>query len=212
MRDHHTDITPSANLRVLILPLAIIIMLMMLTTDAAASGLPEACMGSRGGHADMNPTIILLESDPQDPIALRPEGVRSVLHPHQDLSRVMPGEVLRREGTSRRLILLLCDLRAARAPETLFHVYLNLPEHADSGTRARHLLAQFNFFAAVRSGNTEAANTTIPIWQSFDVTHAVGALAEHGVLATEVVLSILAAKSFDPESRPSVGRLTIVGQ
>jgi hypothetical protein len=104
-------------------------------------------------------------------------------------------------------MLLLCDLRAAQTPETLFHVYLNLPEHADQATRARHLLTQFNFFAALRPGDT-----TPPVWQSVDVTRVIVALAEQGMIETAATLTILAARPFDPASRPSVGRITIVQQ
>lgn len=138
---------------------------------------------------------------------LRPEGVRIVLRPPQDLVRVAPGELLRRAVVSRRVILLLCDLRAAETPETLFHIYLNLPERADQASRASHLLAQFNFFEAVRLGDT-----TMPIWQSFDVTDAVRTLAEQRVIETEVTLTILAAQTFDLDSRPNVGRIAIVQQ
>lgn len=180
-------------------------MLMMITTHAAALGLPEVCR--RGGHADLDPSRTLLESALQGPIVLRPEGVRSVLRPQQGLAGVTPGDVLRRPDANRRLMLLLCDLRAERAPETLFRVYLNLPKQADPATRARHLLAQFNFFAAVRPGDTAT-----PIWQSFDITQTVSALAEQGVLETEATLTILAARMFDPDSRPSVGRIAIVRQ
>jgi len=183
------------------------IMLTMITTYATASGLPEACHGGRGGHANVNLSRTLLESDSQGPILLRPEGVRSVLRPPQDLAGVAPGDLLRRTGPNQHLMLLLCDLRAVRAPETLFHVYLNLPEHADQATRTSHLLAQFNFFAAGRPGDP-----TTPIWQSFDATHTVRALAEQGVIETEATLTILAARAFDPESRPSIGRIAIVLQ
>lgn len=138
---------------------------------------------------------------------LRAEGVRIVLRPPQDLARLAPGELLRRAVVSRRLILLLCDLRAAETPETLFNIYLNLLERADQASRASHLLAQFNFFSAVRPGDT-----TMPVWQSFDITHAVGTLAEQGVLDTEATLTILAARTFDPESRPNVGHIAIVQQ
>lgn len=125
----------------------------------------------------------------------------------QDRARLSPGEVLRRAVASRRLILLLCDLRAVQTPETLFHVYLNLPEHADQATRAGHLLAQFNFFEALRPGDRKT-----PLWQSVDVTRLVGALVEQGRLETDVTLTILAAQTFDPTSRPSVGRIAIVQQ
>ena len=130
-----------------------------------------------------------------------------MLQLRQNLARHTPGEVLRRVMASRRLMLLLCDLRAAQTPETVFHVYLNLPNAADAATRQRHLLAQFNFFGAIRPDDT-----TTPVWQSVDVTHAVRTLAEQGMLETEATLTILAARPFDPDSRPSVGRLAIVQQ
>ena len=128
-----------------------------------------------------------------------------MLRPAQKLTQGSPGQVLRRAVASRRLMLLLCDLRTRQTPETLFHVYLNLPEQPDQATRQRHLLAQFNFFTAARPGDT-----TTPIWQSVDITQVVGALAERGVLETDATLTILAARLFDPESRPTIGRLAIV--
>lgn len=181
--------------------------MLMITIQAAAPGLSEGCVGGREGPAGLSPSSTLLESASQGSIILRTEGVRIVLRPPQDLAQVAPGKLLRRAVASRHLILLLCDLRAAQTPETLFHVYLNLPEKADQATRASHLLAQFNFFEAVRSGDT-----TMPVWQSFDVTHEIGTLAEQGMHETEATLTILAARRFDPESRPSVGRIIIVQQ
>ena len=130
-----------------------------------------------------------------------------MLRPAQELAQVSPGQLLSRAVASRRLMLLLCDLRATQPPETLFHIYLNLPEQADQSTRQRHLLAQFNFFSAARPGDT-----TTPVWQSIDITPVVGTLADRGMLETDATLTILAGRPFDPESRPSVGRLTIVTQ
>jgi hypothetical protein len=103
--------------------------------------------------------------------------------------------------------LLLCDLRAAETPETLFHVYLNLPEKVDQDARARHLIAQFNFFTALRPGDK-----TLPVWQSFDITQPVDILTKQGDIKTKVTLTILAAQPFDPKSRPSVGHIAIVQQ
>ncbi|MDF0652961.1 MAG: hypothetical protein P0121_16010 [Nitrospira sp.] len=185
----------------------VIMVMLTVTTLATAPELSEACLSSQEGHADLHPSSTLLESASPGRIVLRPEGVRSVLHPPQNLAQVAPGEVLRRVGASQRLLLLLCDLRAAQTPETLFHVYLNLPEQADQATRANHLLAQFNFFAALRPGDQMT-----PVWQSVDVTQAVGALAEQGMIETEATLTILAARPFDPKSRPSLGRIAIVQQ
>lgn len=180
----------------------------MMITAYAAPGLSQACLGGRGGPEDLNSSSTLLESTSPDPIMLRPEGVRSALRlRQQDAARMSPGEVLRRAVASRRLMLMLCDLRAAQTPQTLFHVYLNLPEHADQATRASHLLAQFNFFEALRPGDR-----TTPLWQSIDVTRVVGALIGHGRLETEATLTILAAEAFDPTSNPSVGRIAIVQQ
>jgi hypothetical protein len=185
---------------------AIMVMLTVATLISAPES-PGACLSGGEGHPAWPPRSTVLESAAQGPILLRPEGVRSVLRVPQQLAQVSPGEVLRRAGASRRLLLLLCDLRAAQTPETLFHVYLNLPEHTDQATRTRHLLAQFNFFEAIRPDDT-----TTPVWQSFDITQTVAALAEQGMIETEATLTILAARSFDPESRPSVGRIAIVPQ
>ncbi|HRI37290.1 MAG TPA: hypothetical protein PLO50_01910, partial [Nitrospira sp.] len=84
---------------------------------------------------------------------------------------------------------------------------LNLPGHADQAMRASHLLAQFNFFEALRPSDRKT-----PLWQSVDVTRVVGALVEQGRVETDVTLTILAAQTFDPTSRPSVGRIAIVQQ
>ncbi|HRI38104.1 MAG TPA: hypothetical protein PLO50_06070, partial [Nitrospira sp.] len=92
-------------------------------TMHAAPELSQACLGGRGGPADLNSSKTLLESTSRGSLMLLPEGVHSVLRlRQQDPSRISPGEVLRRAVTSRRLILLLCDLRAAQTPETLFHI------------------------------------------------------------------------------------------
>ncbi|MGC4095743.1 MAG: hypothetical protein QM706_01390 [Nitrospira sp.] len=155
----------------------------------------------------MNPSRTVLESSEHGPIMLRPAGVDIVLRPTDDSAGVPPGVTIHRALVSGRLLLLLCDLRAAETPETLFHVYLNLPKKGNQATHAKYFLAQFNFFTAGRPGDT-----SIPVWQSIDVTHAVGTLAAQGTLETETTLTILAARPFDPESRPSVGRLAIVQQ
>ncbi len=82
-----------------------------------------------------------------------------------------------------------------------------LAEAADQATRESHLLAQVNFYEALQPGDT-----TTPVWQSVDVTRVVGALAKQGMLETAATLTILAARPFDPKSRPSVGRIAIVQQ
>jgi hypothetical protein len=184
-----------------------IMVILTITAHITSAQLLEACLGSLGGPANWHRSSTLLESVSDGPILLRPEGVRSALRPMQGFAGAAPGEVLRRAVASRRLMLLLCNLRAEQTPETLFHVYLNLPEQADRAMRARHLLAQFNFFEATQPGEA-----TTPVWQSIDVTQAIGALVEQGMLVTEATLTILAAQRFDPKSRPSVGRIAIVQQ
>lgn len=181
------------------------IMFAIITTQAFSEA-SEACLGGREGPVDVNRSSTLFESASPGPILLRPEGIRSVLHLRQDLQEASPGQVLRQSMASWRLMLLLCDLRAVQTPETLFHIYLNLPQAADATTRKRHLLAQVNFFRAIRPGDP------MPVWQSFDITQVVGTLLEHGMLETEATLTIVAARTFDPLSRPSVGRLAIVQQ
>ena len=184
-----------------------LMVLLTISTYFTVHELSAACLDGRGGPPELNARRTVLESAVPGPITLRPEGVRIALGSRHDFAGVPPGVAIRRALVGGRLMLLLCDLRAAQTPETLFHVYLNLPKKAGQATHERYLLAQFNFFTATRPGDT-----TTPVWQSFDITHAVGALAEQGKLETETTLTILAVQPYDPESRPSVGRLAIVRQ
>ena len=93
-----------------------------------------------------------------------------------------------------RLYLVLNDFKANAQPETLYRVYLDLPDSAPSDPLNSNYVGSFNFFAAVAHGDDhDHADTARTI--SFDITDIAADLDARGQLKAEHAVTIVPAKS-----------------
>src|SRR5882724_6250896 len=109
----------------------------------------------------------------------------------------------------RRLYLVINDFKAAAQPETLFRVYLDLPDNAPSDPLNSNYVGSFNFFAAVPHGDDhDHADTARSI--SFDITDVAANLDANGKLKAEHTVTIVPAKTPYTDAKPVIGNISFV--
>jgi tyrosinase len=110
-----------------------------------------------------------------------------------------------------RLYLVINDFTADAQPETLYRVYLDLPDNPPSDPVNSHYVGSFNFFAAVPHGDDhdhmEMARSI-----SFDITDIAADLKARGLLKTEHAVSIVPGKAPAADAKPVVGGISFVEQ
>jgi len=111
----------------------------------------------------------------------------------------------------RRLYLVLNDFKATAQPETLYRVYLDLPDNASTDPLNSNYVGSFNFFAAVPHGDDhDHADTARSI--SFDITDVAADLDAKGQLKAEHTVTIVPAKTPFAEAKPVIGNISFVEQ
>ena len=112
---------------------------------------------------------------------------------------------------NRRVYLVISDFKADAQPETLYRVYLDLPDSPPSDPVNSHYVGSFNFFAAVPHGDDhDHADTARSI--SFDITDVAANLDASGLLKAEHAVTIVPAKTPNAEAKPVVGNISFVEQ
>lgn len=110
-----------------------------------------------------------------------------------------------------RLYLVINDFKADAQPETLYRVYLDLPDNPPSDPLNSHYVGSFNFFAAVPHGDDhdhmEMARSI-----SFDITDIAADLSARGLLKTEHAVSIVPGRAPAADAKPVVGGISFVEQ
>jgi hypothetical protein len=130
-------------------------------------------------------------------VALRPEGARTAFDARaQALSH------------ARRLHLVFHGLRAEAQPETLFHVYLNLPPDAVPKDDDVRRVGTLNFFGAIRDPGAEAAGLS----RSFDITDLVARLHREHLLTDDTTVTIMASRAPVAGAKASIARVAVVEQ
>ena len=110
-----------------------------------------------------------------------------------------------------RLYLVINDFKADIQPETLFRVYLDLPDNPPSDPVNSHYVGSFNFFAAVPHGDEhDHADTARTL--SFDITDIAADLNAKSLLKAEHAVTIVPAKAPVAEAKPVVGGISFVEQ
>ena len=109
---------------------------------------------------------------------------------------------------SRRLYLVVRDLRTVEQPGVLYHLYLDLPAGTAVDKADPWHAGILNFFNAPPPGAPEPEG----VFQSFDVTSLVRSLRARGQLAERVKLSIIPVGEADPKARPTIGVVELVAQ
>lgn len=112
----------------------------------------------------------------------------------------------------RRLYLVLSNLRAAAPPETLFRVYLDLPEGTPDDPINSHYVGSFNFFEAVPHGEDHAAHAAGSNPRSFDITMVASNLKARGALKPEHTVTIVPAGQPAENAKAVVGDIAFIEQ
>ena len=113
---------------------------------------------------------------------------------------------------TRRIYLVLGDLRARQQPGTLFHIFLDFPPGPVPGQDDPRHLGAVNFFSAVRLQGSEPGGTVPPIDQTLDVTDALRTLAAKRQLREPITLTFIATSAPEAGSNPTISRIELIEQ
>jgi tyrosinase len=156
------------------------------------------------------PPPVMVAAAPAGAVALGTGPGRVSLRPTAGAQAVPPlGAQLESLSDRRRIYLVLKNLSAAATPETLYRVYLDLPEGVPDDPLNSHFVGTFNFFDA--AGHEEhAAHSSKPY--SFDITTVVANLQARGMLKPEPTVTIVPVGQPSADAKPVVGQISIVEQ
>jgi tyrosinase len=110
-----------------------------------------------------------------------------------------------------RLYLVITDFKAAAQPETLYRVYLDLPDTAPSDPLNSNYVGSFNFFAAVPHGE-DHEHGEVARSISFDITDIAADLDAKGQLKAAHTVTIVPAKAPFAEAKAVIGNISFVEQ
>jgi hypothetical protein len=115
---------------------------------------------------------------------------------------------------SKRLYLVLRNLKADAQPGVLYHLYLELPPGADPTKAQAHYVGQIQFFDAAYHGEHDsgAAGNAPDKFYSFDVTQLVKSLRLKKKLSDRPNLSIVPIGQPEEAAKPVIGEITLVEQ
>jgi len=117
-------------------------------------------------------------------------------------------QMVRNLGPTRRLYLVIRDLRTDAEPGAIFNIFLELPE---GGTDESHKVGSIHFFDAVGRHATSAAMAQQKFF-SFDITDLAKQLAADGRLTTTPRLTIAPSNEFEGNAQPVIGEITLIEQ
>jgi hypothetical protein len=153
---------------------------------------------------------ILAISDVEQ-IALRPASVVVSFHPVRDAGS-LDSAIQGRSRGDRRLYLVLKQVRAAKQPGVLFHLYLDLPPgRVPSRHDPRHV-GVLNFFEAVQPSDFESQKGNAAVDLSYDITDVADNLSSKNLLTHPTTVTIIATKDFPIDAQPLIGQIAIAEQ
>jgi tyrosinase len=112
---------------------------------------------------------------------------------------------------SHRLYLVIDNFKADAQPDTLYRVYLDLPDGPPSDPVNSNYVGSFNFFAAVPHGG-DHDHGDIARSISFDITDIASNLDAKGLLKAQHVVTIVPATPPAGDAKPVVGDISFVEQ
>jgi tyrosinase len=173
----------------------------MLAAPAAVTAAPAATVATMA-----QPGTVALGAAPTS-IALRAAGPTPPSAPSPSLLATRLSAL----AEDRRLYLVIGNIKADAPPETLFRVYLDLPDGPPSDPINSHYVGSFNFFDAVPHGDDHAGHAAAkPL--SFDITNVAANLDSRGLLKSDHVVTIVAANEPAGNSKPVAGDISFVEQ
>jgi len=112
---------------------------------------------------------------------------------------------------NRRLYLVISNIKADAPPETVYRVYVDLPEGTPpSDPINSNYVGSFNFFDAVPHGDDHSQHGSKPV--SFDVTNVVANLDARGLLKADHTVTIVPSGEPAADAKPVVGDISFVEQ
>ncbi|MDI1266713.1 MAG: tyrosinase family protein [bacterium] len=193
---------------------------LLIPAPLVASAAPSAASSVAAAAAPAAPLTVAKSQS--GPVALGAAPVRVNLQPAVPIPPAAPGAApaasplsgrLSDLAGNRRIYLVISDLKANVAPETLFRVYLDLGDGPPADPVNSNYVGSFNFFAAVPHGDSsdhDHGDTSRSI--SFDVTDIAANLDANGRLRAEHAVTIVPAKAPTADARSVVGNISFVEQ
>jgi tyrosinase len=143
-----------------------------------------------------------------EPVTLDAERMRVELSPPPELTLAPPAAQRRlaaAPAAPRRMYLVLGGISAPEEMESVYNVYLDLPEGAgDPGTQSPHYVGTLHFFAAGQDEHSPAHHRT-----AFNVSNQVKALEAKGLLAATPTVTLLRKGAEPSAAKPVVREITL---
>ena len=111
-------------------------------------------------------------------------------------------------GPDRKVYLVARGLGTEEPPETIYQIYLGLPQGAAPSPDGPYYVGSLNFFNAVKRG----AARSDPRFLSFDVTGLLKTLQSRNSLDDQTSVTIVPANTPRTGAKPVIGEITLVEQ
>jgi len=148
------------------------------------------------------------------PLSLTDKPVRCTLEPSPEKKEERPptvSEVVKKLAPSRKLLLVVKDLRTNVQPGVIYSLYLDLPDGASPKVAEAHFVGSVNFFNALVTENpTKSAKSER--FMSFDVTQLMKTLSSKDKLKEKPTLTIVPEGQPVSASKPLIGEISLVEQ
>jgi len=118
------------------------------------------------------------------------------------------GRILQSLPASRSLYLELTGLQAVKQPGTLFHLYLDLPEHVAPRPGNAWHIGSVNFYNAV-PGPDAPKDKPAPV-TTIDIAGVLRNLRSSQKLTSDSTITIMATHPPEAGSKPMIGHLAII--
>jgi hypothetical protein len=113
-------------------------------------------------------------------------------------------------GEGRKVYLVAKGLGTDEPPETIYQLYLGLPQGTAPTPDSPYYVGALNFFNAVRGG--AEAGRSDPRFLSFDVTSLLKSLQSQSALGDNAIVTIVPAGKPRASARPVIGAISLVAQ
>jgi hypothetical protein len=177
---------------------------------AAVSSTPERERQMNGKNTPRD-TSRVLESSISGPYSLSNPSLRITLSPKREPHRQLSAE-LEEISADQRMYLVIKGVHANAEPGTLYHLYLDMPEHAPLKHRDVWHVGVLNFFGSVprsRAGDTATEDSA---WRSYDITAMLRNLNLRNLLTDPTTLTVVRSREVEAQSDPTVNSAEIVIQ
>jgi hypothetical protein len=113
-------------------------------------------------------------------------------------------------GEARKVYLVAKGLGTDEPPETIYQLYLGLPQGTAPSPDGPYYVGALNFFNAVRGGAD--AGRSDPRFLSFDVTRLLKSLQSRNALGANATVTIVPAGKPRASARPVINAISLVAQ